>query len=253
MPLPADFQAHLQRVDPDRWLAARFVAEPDRRDELLALYALNDELARVAESVREPMIGEMRLAWWREALDAVCEGRGPRGHPVLEALAAALTTGRLPREPLDRMIDTRSADLEREPFGDEAALTAYLDGTAGAVMWAAAVLLDPGARPEHVEAAGRAWGWAGVWRAGGAWAARGRRWRPQNWADDMTPEALAAVVRTRVEEALDGARLELQRLPVAAFPAVAYAGLARDHVRGRRPGDLAKRLKLLRATLTGRL
>ena len=146
MPIPADFAAHLERVDPDRWLAARFVADSIARDELLALYALNDELARVAESVREPMMGEMRFAWWREALDDVAAGRGGRGHPVLEALAPALASGRLPRAPLDRIIEARtSADLERAPFADETALLGYLDATAGALMAAAAVLLDPGA------------------------------------------------------------------------------------------------------------
>ncbi len=69
--LPDDIRTHLERVDPDRCLAAKLVEEEAAREELLALYAFNDELARVAESVREPMLGEMRLAWWEEALDGL--------------------------------------------------------------------------------------------------------------------------------------------------------------------------------------
>lgn len=251
--LPADVLTHLERVDPDRFLAARLVEETAARDELLALYAFNDELARVAESVREPMLGEMRLAWWEEALDGLEAGRGGRGQPVLEALAPALTSGRLPRAALHRMIQARAADLAREPFADEAALLRYLDGAAGALMEAGTVLLDPGAKGVDVTAAGRAWGWAGLWRAREAWAARGRRWVPADWAADMEPEALRRIVETKVEEALEAARKALGELPTAAFPAVAYVTLARPYARGRAPGPLGKRAALLRASVLGRL
>ncbi len=253
VPLPADLLSHLEQVDPDRWLAARLVEDAAARDELLALYALNDELARVAAIVREPMMGEMRLAWWSEALDAAAEGRGGRGHPVLEALAPALATGRLPREPLERMVEARSCDLHRVPFADEPALVRWLDGTAGALMSAAAVLLDPGAAGVTPTGAARAWGWAGLLRASEAWATRGRRWAPADWSAEMTAEASSALVRTRVEAALQLSRGEGAGLPTAAFPAVAYATLARDYACGRFPGPLAKRFKLLRAATLGRL
>jgi phytoene synthase len=42
-------------------------------------------------------------------------------------------------------------------------------------------------------------------------------------------------------------------LPVAAFPAVAYATLANAYAAGRAPSDLEKRLRLTMAVLTGRL
>ncbi len=251
--LPTDILSHLERIDPDRWLAARLVEEAAARDELLALYALNDELARVAVSVREPMLGEMRLAWWEEALDGLAAGRGGRGQPVLEALAPALSSGRLPRAPLDRMVQARAADLAREPFADEAALLRHLDGVSGALMEAAAVLLDPGAAGADTIAAGRAWGWAALWRAREAWAARGRRWLPADWAGEMDEEALRRIVQTKVEAELKTARTALKGLPTAAFPAIGYTTLARDYVRGRTPGPLGKRAALLRASLLGRL
>ncbi len=53
--------------DPDRFFCTLF-APPAKREALFALYAFNHELARVAESVSEPMLGEIRLQWWREAL-----------------------------------------------------------------------------------------------------------------------------------------------------------------------------------------
>ena len=51
----------------DLWLAALFA--PERlRPHLHALAAFAHETSGVAARVREPLAGEMRLAWWREAL-----------------------------------------------------------------------------------------------------------------------------------------------------------------------------------------
>ena len=57
----------LRRQDPDRYLTALF-APADRRPDLFSLYAFNLELARARESVSEPIMGRMRLQWWRDAL-----------------------------------------------------------------------------------------------------------------------------------------------------------------------------------------
>ena len=51
----------------DLWLAALFA--PERlRPHLHALAAFAHETGSVAARVREPLAGEMRLAWWREAM-----------------------------------------------------------------------------------------------------------------------------------------------------------------------------------------
>ena len=69
--------------DPDRYFCVLF-AGPARRDHLFALYAFNHELARVAETVSEPMLGHVRLRWWRDSLDGVMAGK-PGRHEALEA------------------------------------------------------------------------------------------------------------------------------------------------------------------------
>lgn len=228
----------VKRVDPDRWLAARF-APAERRAGLIALYALNYELARVGETVSNPMLGEIRLAWWREGLEA-----GERRHPVLEALAPLGAR-------LEHLPDARQADLEPAPFRDEAALLAWIDGTAGAVMEAAATLLDPASPPGSTVHAARAWAWSGLVRAEPAWRARGRRWTPDSWADADEDE-MASHVGHRIDEALTLAADELKALPVAAFPAVAYVTLVRAY-RRHEPGELEKRGRLLAATMRGRI
>ena len=246
------FDARIRRLDPDRWLASRFVSDPAARATVIAVYALNDELARVTESVTNPLAGEIRLAWWRERIEAVAGGHPPPGQPVLQALAPAMASGLLPPTLLDALVEARHAALEPRPFADDAALAAYLDGTAGAVMGLAARVLDAEAPLRAVVEAGRAWGLAGLYRTREVWRARGRSWLPQSWGEPDDP-ALARRVAQEVDAAITRAKVELEPLSIAAFPAVAYATLAKPYARGRSPGELERRTRLLVATLRGRV
>src|SRR5271154_3133398 len=87
----------VRRGDPDRYLATLFAPEA-KRPLLHALYAFNIEIARVAETVREPMMGEIRLEWWRETLEGARDGR-PRNHDTALALAELFAAVDLPAEP----------------------------------------------------------------------------------------------------------------------------------------------------------
>ena len=60
-------EALVRDNDPDRFFATLF-APADMRPHIFALYAFSHEIARVRESVSEPMPGEVRLQWWRDAL-----------------------------------------------------------------------------------------------------------------------------------------------------------------------------------------
>jgi phytoene synthase len=53
----------------------------------LALHGLDLELESVVAGTTEPMIGEIRLAWWREALQGLDAGRVP-AQPLLQLIAA---------------------------------------------------------------------------------------------------------------------------------------------------------------------
>src|SRR6185295_14213704 len=76
--------------------AALFVPEL-YREELLALEALNIELAQIASKVSEPVLGQIRLAWWQEAIAELYSGTVWE-HPVLQALTPVIT--HLPQEKL---------------------------------------------------------------------------------------------------------------------------------------------------------
>ena len=91
----------VRRHDPDRFLAALFTPE-DRREAVFALLAFNLEVAKTREVVSDPMLGQIRLQWWREALDGAYAGT-PRAHQVVEPLAAAIAAHGLSRARLDRL------------------------------------------------------------------------------------------------------------------------------------------------------
>lgn len=86
-----EFDDRLKLTDEDRWLASRY-AERAGRELLVAVYLLNQELQRTLQT-KEPMLGKIRLQWWRETLEQV-GGAGPvRRHDLAEELAR-VTAGR---------------------------------------------------------------------------------------------------------------------------------------------------------------
>lgn len=146
--------------EPDRYLAA-LLAPPPARAGLLALAAFSAEIGRVPFiATREPAIGEIRLQWWRDALEP-SDDRARTGNPVADALRAAVGRHALPRALLLDMIEARSFDVGGEIMADDAALQNYLWKSEG-VLFALAVRIlsaDPGA-DNHVAAAAAASGHA---------------------------------------------------------------------------------------------
>lgn len=243
-----EVEAHLRRRDPDRWLSARLIADPVARRGVLALYAFEDAIRSVAGAVTNPLLGEMRFAWWSEAVEGMAAGRPLRAHPALLGIAPLVAEGRVKPEPLLALIGARLADLDPAPFADDAALDRFLEGAYAAPMRAGAALLDPSARAAPLTATGRAWGLASLLRDSPRWSAAGRRWAPSTWRDDPNAHA-----RTEIAAALVAAKAEVTALPVPSFPAVAHAALAKAYADGREPGDLEKRARLLWASARGGL
>jgi NADH dehydrogenase [ubiquinone] 1 alpha subcomplex assembly factor 6 len=229
-----------RRHDPDRFLCALF-APPERREALFALYAFNHEVAKIGEIVREPMVGLIRLQWWRDALEAIDAGRPP-AHPVVEALGVAITGHRLPRGPFARLIDAREFDLERQPPADLTALEGYLEATSSGLTGLALRVLGA-ATPPALEAGrrgGLAWGLTGHLRALPFHAGEGRIYLPADRLREhgVDPEAIArgeggeGLRRTvvglaeRAREHLTAARGLRREVPIEALPALLPAALA---------------------------
>lgn len=152
------------RYDPDRYYSALF-APVERRPLILALYAFNYEIARIGEVASEPMVGEIRLQWWREAVESARDGH-PRAHDAVKALAELFARTGVPLEMFEALIDARAGDTAAEIFADIAALEAYADATSGGVMRIAARLLGAGdALDVHARELGIAYALTGLLRS----------------------------------------------------------------------------------------
>lgn len=279
-----EFDALLAKHDPDRRLAALFAPAPVRA-RLFALYAFHHEIAKIPDAVSEPVIGEMRLAWAREAVsDLFAAPPKVRRHDIYEALAGLIAApGGPTAEELDDLIEVRAADLGQGGFPDAQERLAYVDRTAGAAMRLAARLcapdLDLGGRTgQALAAAGRLWGFTGLVEAFTALCAAGRP--PLTEADmenaglteaqaqkGLNPQGAKAALAGLIAEA-DAARADLTEtrggLPAEIFPAVGYAALAKSRLdRARRNADpyqpsapprlLSHQARLVLGSLTGRI
>jgi NADH dehydrogenase [ubiquinone] 1 alpha subcomplex assembly factor 6 len=237
-------RAALRRHDPDRYLTLLF-APADRRTALTALYAFNFEIAKIREVVHEPLIGRIRLQWWREAIDEIYRDAAPRRHEVVEPLAEAIKRFELTRYHFDRLIDSREADLDPEPPGSLAALETYAEESSGRLVLLALEIL--GARDAASQEAGRhvgiAWALTGLLRALPTHLRLRHAVLP---ADEVAAAGLdtAATLALAATPALaaiskriaDRARHHLSaacsgKLPRTAIPALLPAALARPHLR----------------------
>ncbi|MDC0115990.1 squalene/phytoene synthase family protein [Octadecabacter sp.] len=133
--------AIVEKGDPDRFLAA-MAAPVDARRVLFPLYAFNVEVARAPWVTEEPMIAEMRLQWWRDALEEIASGGAVRRHEVTTPLAEVLDVEAA--QTLDRLVSARRWDIYKDAFEDAAHFDEYLTATTGVLMAQAARLLGEG-------------------------------------------------------------------------------------------------------------
>ena len=270
--------ALVRRHDRDRFQTALFA--PDAaRGALFALYAFNYEIARVRESVREPMLGQIRLQWWREAIDAAYGEARPRRHEVVEPLTAAIRAHGLGREHFARLIDTRERDLVDAPPTTLAALEDYAEGTSAPLIRLALEALGA-ATPQTRSAAteiGIAYALIGLVRAMPAHARTGRSMIPEEVAaeaaldpaDDAALRATPAlrraveIIARAASRRLAAARAMRRDLPKAALPALLSARIAAhalkrleragfDPFAGAGEGDPLQSWRLAFAMLRGR-
>lgn len=163
-------QAHCEQLvrdgDPDRYYATLF-APAAARPHLFALYAFSLTVARVREAASNPMAGEIRLQWWRDALQG--EARGDvRANPVAAALEEAIRVNRLLRQPFVDLIDARVFDLYEDPMPRVNDLEGYCGETASALFRLASLVIGNGTEPGGAGAAGHAgvaYGITGLLRA----------------------------------------------------------------------------------------
>lgn len=145
--------AHVRAFDRDRYIALLF-APAEFQKPLFALYAFNAEIARIREQVSEPMPGEIRHQWWREALSCRCNETND--NPIAFALNDTIRRFNLPPEPLLALIEARGFDLYDDPMPTWVDLEGYCGETSSALIRLATIILADGKEPGSAELCGHA-------------------------------------------------------------------------------------------------
>jgi len=209
----------------DHWYRLALSYSPDAsRDGLDALFELDAALGSVLRTTREPMVGQMRLAWWRDALQRL-DTAPPPGEPVLQKLAAAVLPRGVTGRALSEMVDGWElllGDLALPAIGDHGRLR-------GRVLFETAALLLAAAPGDPVSAAGEGWALADL-------------------ADNLSDSALAAAARDQAAAALRSIAGTRWSRNARALGALAL--VARTRLGGAVPARFVFRLARLR--LTGR-
>jgi phytoene synthase len=174
----------LKRYDRDRYTICAGVS-PEARSALYTLYAFNLEIAKIREIVSEPMLGRIRLQWWRDAIDGIYRGTR-RDHAVVTALADAVERHNPPQERFERIIDAREFDLEDRQPDTVKDLVTYVDATSGELTCLALHMLRvyDGTVFEKGRLAGAAWALNSLLYAVPFHAAQGRCYLPKALTDE---------------------------------------------------------------------
>ncbi len=99
-------RTQLRANDGDLYLCHLFTP-PDQRARMLALYAAYSEIARIPGEVSAPMVGAIRLQWWRDALASAAAGS------AASPFVAALASVGFRADDIACLIDGRTLALER--------------------------------------------------------------------------------------------------------------------------------------------
>ena len=218
----------VRRHDPDRYFSALFAPE-DKRRHLYVLCAFYYELVHVVQVVREPMIADIRLAWWRETVEGARAGK-PRDHHVAVALAETLAGCDLPAALFERMIEARALDSGPDVFADRRAVEDHADATTGTLMRMSARVLGAAADDLARE-------------AGVAYALAGR-------GDDKLKPVAGELPQLAKQHLASARKLAAPRQCLPAFMPAALVPLYLKHPD---PPLWRKQIRLLAAAATGRI
>jgi 15-cis-phytoene synthase len=141
---------------PDRFYAALF-APSEARADLIALAAFTGEIERISRQVSEAALGEIRVAWWREAFLSRGES-GRSGNPVLDAFAEVIRRRSLPLGRIEDYLSAHAAAMYGEEADTAEGFDADLIATDGTPFALAGAILGLEFDAETIALAGRAQG-----------------------------------------------------------------------------------------------
>ncbi|WP_404370243.1 squalene/phytoene synthase family protein [Sphingomonas sp. MMS24-J45] len=216
------------KTDPERALALSYAPLAGRAG-LAALLELDETLGQILRTTREPVVGQMRLTWWHQALTAL-DTAPPPAQPVLQALAAEVLPRGVSGARLAGLIDGWEVLLGADPIAETDVIAHGKRRGAALFEAAGAVLACPPA--DRIAAAGAGWALADL---------------ATHLSDVQVAARAAALAQAKLDEAMDG-RWSRAGRALGALALVARMNLA-DRGAPAAPGRVAR---LAWHRLTGR-
>lgn len=195
-------------------------APGEMRNGFLHLWTFDARMADILRSTSEPMIGQMRLTWWHEALSDDAASKGG-GEPLLEALRRDVIP-RAGQSGLLSMIEGWEILLEPFPLTDSQ-LIGFAEHRGGGLFRAIGGL--SGDRPPWLAQAGMAWA---LWDLAGhvsdrETAERAMALAPEFLADVPERGWPSSIAPLRLLTGLVRADVRAGRLPPAGLSMGQYA------------------------------
>ncbi|WP_294307942.1 squalene/phytoene synthase family protein [uncultured Sphingomonas sp.] len=203
-------------------------APSSAREGFAALLDLDHQLASILQSTTEPMIGQMRLTWWYEALEKLDREPAP-AHPVLQRLAESVLPSGVRGAELAPMIEGWEVLLDDGEALDDERIAHHAEARGG-VLFASV---------------GRLLGESGT-------APLGEGWAKADLAQHVSDEATRTRIGAAVLLDLDVILASKSPKPVRGLSGLAI--LARESLRhpDRLPGHPMRAARLAWHGLTGR-
>jgi len=139
-------------IDVERRLVLTYMPTPAAAAALAALFALDDKLAETLRTTSEPMLGQIRMQWWQDAL-AKLDSAPPPPEPVLQGIARDVLRDGVTGAEVGQIVEGWRVLLE--PELDEAVLRSH--GERGRALFALAGRVTGAAATDPLEQAGQGW------------------------------------------------------------------------------------------------
>jgi phytoene synthase len=190
------------QLDADRALALTYVPA-SRRPAVGALWRLDSALGAVLAGGREPLISQIKLAWWRDSLEKLDVEKAP-AEPVLQDVAQHVLPAGVSGAALSQLEEGWTLLLSQDALTTDE-LDAYAAGRGALLFRHSAAILGERLSPE-MEQGGEAWALVDLARhsnaadAESALKAAADRLRRSRWPSTLRPLGMLAALAARDAE-----------------------------------------------------
>ncbi|MFO1241913.1 MAG: squalene/phytoene synthase family protein [Rickettsiales bacterium] len=111
-----ELYAYVRKHDYEHYVAALLTKDAAQRHHVMAVLAFAQEIKHISHVTREPMTAYIRLAWWRERIEDIYNGKEAPEQMTLRALKFFIVEYAPPKEWFLQIIESGGALQEGDPL-----------------------------------------------------------------------------------------------------------------------------------------